>query len=369
LTLPAFSLYFLKTFYEKAALMANIKDVAKKAGVSPATVSRVINGQPYVGDGVRERVQEAIRELRYRPNRVAQRLRAAKSHLVGVILSDIRNPFYTMALEGIEQTLSGQGMSVLICNSGIKAERENDFIKLMLAEGVSGLILAPRRETSEVLNEAVNYGLPVVVIDRRMTKPITDVVLADNHNGARLAVQHFVEQGYRRIATVAGPQYLTSGRERYQGYMQALQEAGIPLDERLVRVGTYQLDSGYALTRELISSAELPLALFVANNLMTIGALNAIHEAGLTIPDDVALIGFDDLPWAVSLSPALTTVGQPAFDIGIHAAELLLNRIAFPDRPTRTVVLNTELIVRASALERKSGSGIPPENPQPVKEV
>lgn len=349
--------------------MANIKDVAKKAGVSPATVSRVINGQPYVGDDVRARVQDAIRELRYRPNRVAQRLRAAKSHLVGVILSDIRNPFYTMALEGIEQILSAQGMSVLICNAGIKPERENDFIKLMQAEGVSGIIIAPRRETSDVLNEAVNDGLPVVVIDRRMTKPMTDVVLADNHNGARLAVQHFIEHGYRRIATVAGPAYLASGRERYQGYVQALQEAGIPLDERLVRVGNYQLDTGYALTRELITTNELPLALFVANNLMTIGALNAIHEAGLTIPDDVAVIGFDDLPWAVSLSPALTTVGQPAFDIGIHAAELLLNRIAFPDRPTRTVVLNTELIVRASVRAQASGSGVPSESPLPEKEV
>jgi LacI family transcriptional regulator len=348
--------------------MANIKDVAKKAGVSPATVSRVINGQPYVGDQVRERVQEAIRELRYRPNRVAQRLRAARSHLVGVILSDIRNPFYTMALEGIEQTLSGQGLSVLICNSGVKPERENDFIKLMQAEGVAGIIIAPRRETSDVLAEAVKEGLPVVVIDRRMTKPITDVVLADNHNGARLAVQHFVEQGYRRIATIAGPAFLASGRERYQGYVQALEEAGIPLDERLVRVGNYKLENGYSLTRELIAGNKLPLALFVANNMMTVGALNAIHEAGLTIPDDVAVIGFDDLPWAVSLSPALTTVGQPAFDIGIHAAELLLNRIAFPDRPTRTVVLNTELIVRASALERASGSAVQPANSQPPKD-
>jgi DNA-binding LacI/PurR family transcriptional regulator len=336
--------------------MANIKDVAKKAGVSPATVSRVINGQPYVADHVRDRVQEAIRTLQYRPNRVAQRLRAAQSHLVGVILSHIRNPFYTMALEGMEQTLSEQGLSVLVCNSGSQPERENDFIKLMQSEGVAGIIIAPCRETSDTLTEAVKEGLPVVVIDRRMTKPITDVVLADNYNGARLAVQHFIEQGYRRIATVTGPQHLTSGRERYQGYVQALHEAGIPLDERLVRVGSYGLENGYALTRELITSVELPLALFVANNMMTIGALNAIHEVGLSVPDDVAVIGFDDLPWAISLSPALTTVGQPAFDIGIHAAELLLNRIAHPDRPTRTVVLNTELIIRASALERGAAS-------------
>ncbi len=339
--------------------MANIKDVAKKAGVSPATVSRVINAKPYVADSIRERVLEAIRELQYHPNRVAQRLRAEKSHLVGVLLSDIRNPFYTMALEGIEQILSQQGLSVLICNSATKPERENDFITLLRAEEVAGIIIAPTRENSDALADAVKSGLPVVVIDRRMTRPVTDTVLADNENGARLAVRHFVEQGHRHIATLAGPQHLTSGRERYQGYLQALAEADIPLDTSLVRFGDYQLESGYTLTRELITQTNLPVALFVANNLMTIGALNAIHEAGLNIPDDIAIVGFDDLPWAVSLTPSLTTVQQPATEIGIHAAELLLNRMTFPGRPARTVVLGTELIVRASALAGSEGSGLP----------
>lgn len=334
--------------------MANIKDVAKKAGVSPATVSRVINGQPYVADSIRERVLDAIRELQYHPNRVAQRLRAAKSHLVGVVLSDIRNPFYTMALEGIEQVLSAQGLSVLICNSATRPEKENDFITLMLAEEVAGIIIAPTREQSAALANAVNSGLPVVVFDRRMSSPVTDTVLADNEYGARLAVQHFIQQGHRRIASLSGPQYLTSGRERYQGYLGALRDAAIPVDEGLIRFGDYQQESGYNLTRDLIAKADLPFALFVANNLMTIGALNAIHEAGLRIPDDIAVIGFDDLPWAISLTPALTTVQQPALQIGIHAAELLLNRITFPSRPARTVVLNTELIVRASALERST---------------
>ncbi len=336
--------------------MANIKDVAKRAGVSPATVSRVINEQPYVADDVRVRVLEAVRVLRYRPNRVAQRLRAAKSHLVGVVLSDIRNPFYTLALEGVEQSLSQQGLSVLICNSSTKPELENDFISLMLSEEVAGIIIAPCREQSEVLTSAVEEGLPVVVIDRRMRQPITDVVLADNQNGAYSAIEHFIRQGYRRIAIINGPQHLTSGRERYQGYLQALEEAGIGIDQSLIRFGDYQMDSGYALTRDLIAQAGLPLALFVANNLMTIGAFNAIHEVGLSIPNDVAVIGFDDFPWAVSLRPALTTVQQPAIDIGIHAAELLLNRLSYPERPARTVVLSTTLIVRESALARNPKS-------------
>jgi DNA-binding LacI/PurR family transcriptional regulator len=328
--------------------MVTIKDVASRAQVSPATVSRVINHQPHVAQPIRERVLQAISDLNYRPNRTAQRLRAANSSLIGVILSDIKNPFYTLALSGIENVLSKQGLSILICNSSMDQARENDFITLMLAEGVAGLIVAPAKESSDALADAVRDGLPLVVIDRRMSRPQTDVVLADNRSGARLAVQHLLKLGHHRIAMVSGPQHLTSGRERYGGYLEALEEAGVPLDERLVRFGDYQLESGYTLTRDLLCQPDLPSALFIGNNLMTIGALNAIHELGVRIPDEIAVIGFDDLPWAASLNPPLTTVGQPAFDIGVHAAELLLNRMTFPGRPARAVVLGTELIVRAS---------------------
>jgi DNA-binding LacI/PurR family transcriptional regulator len=328
--------------------MATIKDVARKAGVSQATVSRVLNGHPYVADDLRSRVLEAVKALNYRPNRVAQRLRAAKSHLVGVIFSDIRNPFNTLALSGIEQVLSEQGLSVLICHSDIDQRRENDFIALMLAEDVAGLIIAPVKEESSALAEAVKNGLPVVVIDRRMTRPKTDAVLADNQYGAYRAIQHLIRLGHRRIAILNGPQHLTSGRERYAGFVQAMSEANLPIVSELVKFGDYQIESGYRLTRELLTLSPLPTALFMANNLMTIGALNAIHEAGRHVPGELAVIGFDDLPWAMSLNPPLTTVGQPAVNIGVHAAELLLNRFAFPDRPTRTVVLETEFIVRAS---------------------
>lgn len=328
--------------------MATIKDVAKKAGVSPATVSRVVNRQPYVAEDLRNRVLSAIQALDYHPNRVAQRLRAEKSHLVGVILSDIKNPFYTLALGGLEQVLSHQSLSVLICNSNLSQERENDFISLMLAEDVAGLIIAPVKEKSIMLTAAGKNGLPIVAIDRRMNNPKLDVVLADNRGGAYVAIQRFIRLGHQRIAIVNGPQHLTSGRERYDGFLQAMQEGGLPVDLDLVKFGNYQVDSGYKLTRELLAGVQLPIALFVANNLMTIGALNAIHEIGYRIPDEVAVIGFDDVPWAMSLNPPLTTVAQPSVEIGVNAAELLVNRLADPQRPARTVVLETELIVRAS---------------------
>jgi DNA-binding LacI/PurR family transcriptional regulator len=297
---------------------------------------------------MRKRVLAAVEALDYRPNRVAQRLRAAQSHLVGVIFSDIKNPFYTLALNGIEQVLSEQGLSVLISNSDTDQDRENDFIALMQAEEVAGLVIAPVKEDSLVLAKVVQSGLPVVVFDRRMTNLSTDTVLADNQNGALSAIRHFIQLGHRRIGILNGPQHLTSARERYHGFQQAMKDAGLPVDSKLVSFGDYQMESGYELIHKLLALPEPPTALFVANNLMTIGALNAIHEVGCTIPSELAVIGFDDLPWAISLNPPLTTVAQPAIEIGAHAADLLLNRIANPDCPARTVTLGTQLIVRAS---------------------
>jgi LacI family transcriptional regulator len=189
----------------------------------------------------------------------------------------------------------------------------------------------------------------VVVIDRRMSNIEVDTVLADNFKGAFLAVQHLTQLGHKRIGVVSGPLHLTSARERYTGYLQAMSDAQLAVETGLTRFGDYRQASGYALTRELLEMPDPPSALFIANNQMTIGAMNAIHDGGWLIPDDVAVIGFDDLPWAVSLNPPLTTVAQPTFEIGTGAADLLMIRIANPDRPSRTLVFETRLIVRESS--------------------
>ena len=328
--------------------MTTIKDVARRAGVSISSVSRVLNDFPDVGDEVRDRVLEAIRELNYRPSRVAQRLRATTSRLVGVIFSDITNPFYIHVLHGVELLFSQQGLSVLIGNANADQDLEASFIRLMQTEGVAGLIIAPTKEDAPALASTVQDGLPVVVIDRRMNNMDIDTVLVNNFKGARQAVDHLIRLGHQRIGIVSGPLHLTSGRERYSGYLQAMSDAHLPIDPSLARFGDYRQSSGYDLAHDLLNLPISPTALFVANNQMTLGALNAIHEAGRLIPDDVAVVGFDDLSWAISLNPPLTTVAQPTFDIGVHAAQLLLDRIAEPNRPTRTIVLETQLMVRAS---------------------
>jgi DNA-binding LacI/PurR family transcriptional regulator len=335
--------------------MPTIKDVARRAGVSVTTVSRVLNNHPYVADDLRERVLRAIAELGYQPSRVARRLRAPDSQLVGVIFSDIANPFYIDVLRGIEHVLSQQGMSVLIGNASADQAREDAFIRLMQTEDVAGLIVAPTREDSPAIAEAAHKGLPMVVIDRHMTNIEIDTVLVDNFNGTLAAIQHLIALGHQRIGVVSGPLHLNSGRERYAGYLQAMSDAGLAVESGLTRFGDYRQSSGYQLAHELLRLPDPPTALFVANNQMTIGALNAIHESGCQIPDDIAVIGFDDLDWAVSLNPPLTTIAQPTFDIGKHAADLLLVRIADPARPARTVMLNTQLIVRESCGSKVKG--------------
>jgi LacI family transcriptional regulator len=328
--------------------MTTIKDVAKKAGVSVSTVSRVLNGYPHVDNVVRARVREVIQELDYQPNRVAQRLRAATSQLVGVIVSDIVNPFFIHAIRGIEHVFFQEDLSVLIGNADSDSQREEMFIRLMRREGASGLILAPTREDSPAVAEIVEARLPVVVIDRSMSNVAVDTVLTNNYKGAALAVEHLISLGHQRIGIISGPQHLTSGRERYRSYRHTLEQAGLPYFPNLVCFGDYRQSSGYELTSELLNLPEPPTALFVANNLMTIGALNAIHEMGRAIPDDIAVIGFDDLDWAVSLNPPLTTVQQPVFEIGVQAAHLLMERIIQPDQPARTIVLEPQLTIRAS---------------------
>lgn len=336
--------------------MATIKDVAERAGVSVPTVSRVLNNHPTVAKDLARRVRAAIKALDYRPSRAAQRLRTQDSRLVGVVFSDISNPFYINVLKGIEDVLSHENMSLLISNADSDPTREAELIRLIRSEHVSGLIIAPTHEVSPTIKAVIDEKVPVAIIDRRMRDCEADTVYADGKAGAYQAVNHLIGLGHERIGVISGPLHLSSAQDRYSGYLQAMGDAELAVDANLTRFGDYRLESGYELARELIGQQRGPTAVFVANNQMTIGALNAIHEAGRAIPDDVAVVGFDDFDWAISLNPPLTTIAQSSYDIGVNAASLLLTRITDPNRPKRTVVLNTELKIRAScgAAKKKS---------------
>lgn len=334
--------------------MLRIREVADYAGVSPATVSRVLNNYPYIRDEVRSSVLDAIKQLGYEPNRVAQRLRATNSLLIGIVVTDITNPFFNTILASVEDVFFKKGFSVLMSNTTGDPQKELAYLSILENEDVGGLIIAPTSENVGEVAQLADAGLPIVVIDRRVTSGNVDMVLSDNVAGARSAIEHLIDLGHQRIGHIGGPLHLTSGRERYQGYREAMQDAGLVVDLEWVRFGDHKHESGYKYALELLAVDPPLTALFIENNMMTLGALNAIHERHRRIPEDIAVVGFDDVPWSKSLNPPLTVVAQPMLEIGYRAASLLLERIEAPDLPSRVEVLPTNLIVRASSGSRFS---------------
>lgn len=327
-----------------------LKAVAIEAGVSPATVSRVLNDPANVRAATRLRVERAIRALGYQPSRVARRLRsqARPGKLIGLVVPDIQNPFYVEVVRGVEDQALAQECGLLMCNFGQDEKKEHFCLDIMRYESVDGLIVAPAHPRDRKVLELAQSGLPIVCVDRGLEGVDVDVVVVDNREGARTAVEHLIKVGHRRIAYVAGLPQIPSTMERLQGYEDALAAAGIERDEALVRFGDSKHESGRRLAGELLDMPDPPTALFTGNNLITLGALETIHGRGLRIPDDVAIVGFDDMYWAISLNPPLTAVSQPGHEIGRRAADLLFQRIADPGRPTAKVVLKTALQVRRS---------------------
>lgn len=343
---------------KQQADVPTIRQVADKVGVSPATVSRVLNGYPHIRDEVRQNVLNAIAELGYKPNRVAQRLRGNHSRLIGIMVTDITNPFFNTIMAGIEKTFYEHGYSVLMSNTSADVRKELEYLEMMRKEEIAGLIIAPTSENVERVVELAEGGLPLVVIDRRIKGKQArhlDMVLADNTEGAYNAVTHLIKLGHKRIGLVGGPQHLTSGRERLEGYRQAMRDAGLPISKQWVCLGDHRYESGFELQLQLLECDPPITAVFTSNNMMTLGALNALHLKGRRIPQDIAIVGFDDTGWSISLNPPLTAVSQPTAEIGTLAAQLLLERIAKPDLPVRLMTLKTELKVRQSC-----GSNLPP---------
>jgi DNA-binding LacI/PurR family transcriptional regulator len=326
-----------------------LRDVAKVAGVSIATASRVLNNHEYVSEKTRNKVLSAVEDLGYRPSRLAVGLRTGRTRIFGLIISDIGNPYFASVVRGIEDIAYANGYNLILCNSDEDPEKEELYINVFLDSAVSGAIIACAREDSMCGGKLLDAGIPIVAMDRRMMNFNVDTVITNNVKGAYEAVIHLIEQGHRKIGFIGGPLHTTTGRERWEGYKKALSEHGYELNQDLIKLGNFKQRSGQEAASELLEKDDRPTALFAANNFMTLGALNSIHDKGLKIPDEIAIVGFDDLPWAQSLDPPLTAVEQSANELGKTAADLLIKRIDDPNRPITTVTLNTNLVVRKSS--------------------
>ena len=325
-----------------------IRDVAKRAGVSTATVSHVLNGTRPTAEATRARVLAIVRELGYHPSAVARGLRTKSTGTLGVVLSDIRNPFFTALVRGIEDVVQANGLNLIVCNSDEDEKKAETYLRLLLAKRVEGLVFTPTGRANALLESFLAMGIPVILIDRIAPGLTLPFVGVDNVQGAREAVAHLLDDGHRRIGVVAGLATVSTSTDRLEGYRLALADRGLAADAALIREGHSSVQGGEEAAGDLLALAQRPTALFTTNNLMTLGALKSCARLGLRCPDDVALCGFDDHEWAELFSPPLTVVRQPTYEIGTTAARLLARAIHGEALPAEAVLLKTRLIVRAS---------------------
>ncbi|GHE71391.1 LacI family transcriptional regulator [Streptomyces spiralis] len=329
--------------------MVTIHDVARAAGVSPATVSRVFNGGRVTPERAQS-VQQAAAELGFAPNRLARSLRKQRSSVIALIIPDIENPFFTSLARGVEDAAQRTSLSVVLCNSDEDTDKERRYLEVALGEQMAGVIVAAASQDDTDLGPLIARGVPVVAVDRRPHDAEVDAVRADDQHGGEVATRHLLQAGYRRIACITGPEGASTSEERLAGYRAALHAArseGIAADDAYVRHADFRVEGGRAAMRELLALPEPPDAVFVTNNLMTIGALDALAEAGRT-PPGVGVLSFGDVPWASLVRPSLTAVELPSYELGRAAADLLLQRMEGSAAPLQTVVLRTRLQIRES---------------------
>ena len=329
--------------------MNTLNDVARLAGVSSMTVSRVINNSGHIGPETRAKVNQAIVELGYMPNVLARQLRSKRTKTIALVLTDITNPFFTTIARGVEDTARAQGYAVMFCNTDESEAEEIEYVRMLIQRRVDGVLLVPATDSSGSLQLLHKHGLPVVVLDRHVRSGQVDEVRTDSEAGAYLAIRHMIDLGHRRIAVLTGPADVSTSMDRVAGYRRALAEESLEPDSRYILFGEYNDASGFEMTRRILAARPRPTALFAANNFIAFGAIQALREAGLSIPEEMSIAVFDDLPQGWVFDPFLTVVSQPSYEIGRQATELMLERLTgeAPAEP-RTVVLPSELIARRS---------------------
>ncbi|TKG93488.1 LacI family transcriptional regulator [Puteibacter caeruleilacunae] len=332
-----------------------IKDLAKQLGISPSTVSRALKDHPDISEETKKAVKELAQQLKYQPNAVALSLKHSRSHTIGVIIPEIVHYFFSQVISGIEDVAYDAGFTVIICQSNEMFDREVSNAKALLSHRVDGILVSISKETSdfEHLRNVEDGNIPMVFFDRVCPEIEADAVIIDDYQAAYDATQHLIEQGCKRIAHFAGPLNLIIGRKRKEGFIQALKDYNIPVYEDLI-VEADSFETGHQTVKQLFKGPDRPDSLFAVNDLTAIGAIQAIHELGLKIPDDVAVTGFSDGRFSNIVNPKLTSVDQHGYEMGKTATEILLKRIMEDQREytPETRVLKGNLIVRNSSVKK-----------------
>ncbi len=335
--------------------MASIKDVARKADVSTTTVSHVVNHTRFVSDKVRSAVEDAIRELGYVPSAVARSLKSNTTKTIGMLIPNCSNPYFAEIVRSVEDRCFGAGYTLILCNTDDDPHRQGAYLQVLSEKRIDGMIIISTGADKDLLSFLQGLPIPTVLLDREIDEANCDLVETAHLQGGMMATDHLIGLGHRRIACLAGPADLNSSAQRIEGWRTALDRSGLSAESAdLLWHSDFSSQGGFSSMQSILASSLAPTAVFVCNDLMSIGALSAAHEAGVRVPQDLSLIGFDDIELARFASPALTTIAQPKQRIGIVAVDMVLERIQGGRVKARQVILQPQLVVRNST----SGSGL-----------
>lgn len=329
--------------------MPTIREVANLAGVAPITASRVLNNSGYASEDVRRRVKQAAEQLNYVPNVLARSLKSKRTHTLALVITDITNPFWTTVARGVEDAASEKGYNVIFCNTDESAQKQKAYLQTLIQKQVDGVLLVPASSEENPIEFLKQQNVRVVLLDRNLPNTEVDVIRCDSKGGAYRLVKLLIKLGHRNIGIIRGPYGVSSAEDRMAGYQLALEENGQKINDQFVCSGEFSVESGYQLTKKLLSMSPRPTAMFASNNFIAIGALKALRDAHVVVPDEMSVVGFDDLPLAIVVDPFLTVADQPAYEMGRLATQRLLEQLdsEIPDEVQ-------EIVLPVSIIERKS---------------
>jgi len=330
---------------------ANIKDVASRAGVHPSTVSRVLNPatRSMVSESLATEIVRIADELGYRRNPLASGLRTRRTFTVGVIIPDLTNPVFPPIVRGVEHTLDSEGYIAILADSGSKRRSEKALVENMQARQVDGLILAAANRKDPLVDQCIDQGIPLVLVNRTVDKHNVAAVINDDELGIDLALAHLVDLGHRKIAYIGGPQRTSTGYARYRAFLKSAKKAGLEIDRKLViNAREFTEPAGQSAFHEIAQAGKPFTAVLTANDLLALGCYDAMDELGLRCPADISVTGFNDMPYVDRFAPPLTTLHIPHDELGVQAALLLLERIQNPDTPAKQLRLEPRMVVRGS---------------------
>lgn len=326
-----------------------LKDIGKEVGVSATTVSRALNNKPDISYQVKQKIKEVAERLGYSPNALARSLKAKKTSSIGVLIADIADPFFAPIVKGIENTARQMGYSIILCDTGEEYEQEKLAVQMMLEKRVDGLLITPcQTEYGDIL-ELERKKVPFVLLGRHFDVVESDYVITDEIEGAFLATDYLIKKGHKKILFINGPNYISSAKERLVGYKRALQEHAILFDKSLVKEGALKMEDGYRIMKEILSAGTKFTAVFAYCDFVVLGIMQALEEAKLKIPENIAIVGYDDVVFAGFLQVPLTTVHIPKYELGKEAMKLLKKKIDEEIEEPQAVILETKLVIRKSA--------------------